>query len=126
MEVSAYDPFLAPGTVGHIRVEHDLTAALGMADFVTIHAPKTGGALIGAPEIARMKRGAVLVSAARGGQVDEVALVEALRSGQAAAVVDRPPSRYVSSILVSWSAAPVTGRSMNRWNSSTAVVVAGP
>ncbi len=82
MEVSAFDPLLAPGAEGDIRVEHDLTAALGAADFVTIHAPKTGGALIGAPEIARMKRGAVLVSAARGGQVDEEPLVEALRSGQ--------------------------------------------
>ena len=38
--------------------------------------------LIGAEEIARLKRGALVVNAARGGWLDEGALAEALRSGQ--------------------------------------------
>jgi D-3-phosphoglycerate dehydrogenase len=37
--------------------------------------------MVGAAQIARMPSGAVLVNAARGGMVDEAALVEALRSG---------------------------------------------
>jgi D-3-phosphoglycerate dehydrogenase len=56
------------------------------ADILSLHAPmlpETKG-MIGATELARMPRGAVLVNAARGALVDEAALVEALRSGQLA------------------------------------------
>lgn len=53
------------------------------ADIVTIHVPYSGEThhLIGAPEIAFMKRSAILIHAARGGVVDDAALVEALRNG---------------------------------------------
>jgi glyoxylate reductase len=54
------------------------------ADFVSVHlarTPETVG-LLGPAEIARMKPGAVLVNTARGGIVDEEALVAALRSGR--------------------------------------------
>ncbi len=64
-----------------------LEALLARADFVTIHvalAPETRG-LLGARELARMRRGAVLVNTARGGIVDEAALAAALASGQIAA-----------------------------------------
>ena len=40
--------------------------------------------MIGAPELAAMKRGALLVNLARGGMVDESALVDALQAGQLA------------------------------------------
>jgi phosphoglycerate dehydrogenase-like enzyme len=56
---------------------------LERADVVTLHVPllpATRG-LIGAGELARMKRGAVLIQASRGGVVDETALAEALRAG---------------------------------------------
>jgi len=57
---------------------------LPRADFVSIHIPKSRAdrAEIGREEIARMKRGAFLVNCARGGVVDESALLEALDSGQ--------------------------------------------
>lgn len=56
---------------------------LAEADIVSLHAPLTEATrgLIGAAEISRMPRGAILVNTARGGLVDEVALTEALRSG---------------------------------------------
>lgn len=60
-----------------------LDALLAAADVVSVHVPlvpATKG-LIGARELSLMKPGAILVQAARGGVVDEAALVDALRSG---------------------------------------------
>lgn len=60
-----------------------LAEVLSRAEIVTLHMPATPETrgLIGAAEIARMRQGAVLVNAARGGLVDEVALHAALVSG---------------------------------------------
>lgn len=61
-----------------------LDALLSEADIVSLHLPLTPGTdkLIDGDAIARMKPGAVLVNTARGGLVDESALVDALRSGR--------------------------------------------
>lgn len=58
-----------------------LEEALKKADFLTIHVPSLKGALIGKEELAKMKKGAILVNTARGGVIDEEALLEALDSG---------------------------------------------
>lgn len=73
----AYDPVTAPG---------DLTAILADADIVTLHLPYSVQArhLIGADQISRMKQGAYLVNASRGGLVDETAICAALDSGKLA------------------------------------------
>ena len=57
---------------------------LARADFISVHIPanEEGRAEIGAEEIARMKDGVMLVNCARGGVVDEAALLEALDSGK--------------------------------------------
>jgi D-3-phosphoglycerate dehydrogenase len=53
------------------------------SDFVTLHIPPDpAGPVIGAKEIAMMKDGAFLINCARGGVVDEKALLEALNSGK--------------------------------------------
>jgi len=61
----------------------ELDELLAECDVVTLHCPLTPQTvgLIGAPQLARMKPGALLINTARGGVVDEAALVAALRSG---------------------------------------------
>lgn len=59
---------------------------LGQSDFISLHLPYTAGNhhVIGASQIARMKRTAILVNASRGGLIDEPALIDALQSGRIA------------------------------------------
>jgi D-3-phosphoglycerate dehydrogenase len=62
----------------------DFRAALPRADFVTLHCPLQDDTrnLIGAAELALMKPSAYLINCARGGIVDEAALIEALNGGR--------------------------------------------
>ncbi|HKE19154.1 MAG TPA: phosphoglycerate dehydrogenase, partial [Kofleriaceae bacterium] len=99
MKVLAYDPFIGREAAARLGVELvDLDDLLSRADFITIHTPLTAETkgLIGAAALARMKRGALVVNAARGGLVDEEALVAALDSGHIAGAaldvfVEEPP-----------------------------------
>ncbi len=52
------------------------------SDFITLHVPAQKDYIIGRDEINQMKDGAAIINAARGGVIDEVALVEALDSGK--------------------------------------------
>lgn len=87
MAVRAYDPFLKNSgwPEGAAEPADDLEAGLGWADIVSVNVPKAGRPVIGAAEIAAMKPGAVLINTARGGVVEEAALVAALHSGHIAA-----------------------------------------
>ncbi|MCS7166871.1 MAG: phosphoglycerate dehydrogenase [Gemmatales bacterium] len=88
MKVLAYDPFLTAERAAQLGIEPapSLHALLPHCDIVTLHVPLTDQTrqLLGAREISLMKRGAYLINCARGGVVDETALVEALQSGQLA------------------------------------------
>jgi D-3-phosphoglycerate dehydrogenase len=99
MEIRAFDPLLTAGgwPEGAVAPAPDLTEGLAWADFVSVHAPKTGKPVIGAAELAAMKPSGILVNTARGGVVDEAALVASLRAGGIAAAgldvfEDEPPS----------------------------------
>jgi glycerate dehydrogenase len=78
------------------------TEVLGQSDIITLHLPLTPETrnLIGAAEFAAMARRPILINAARGGLVDEVALGAALRSGLIAgagfdvATVEPPPADH--------------------------------
>jgi len=67
----------------------DRATLLATSDVVSLHAPATPETyhLIDAKALAAMKRGAVLINAARGGMVDEAALAAALHAGHLAAAV---------------------------------------
>jgi D-3-phosphoglycerate dehydrogenase / 2-oxoglutarate reductase len=54
------------------------------ADFITLHVPSQKEPIIGKAEIEKMKKGVGIINAARGGVIDEVALVDALESGKVA------------------------------------------
>jgi D-3-phosphoglycerate dehydrogenase len=55
---------------------------LSTSDFITLHVPAQDDYVLGEVEFSKMKKGAAVVNAARGGVLDEVALVNALESGQ--------------------------------------------
>jgi phosphoglycerate dehydrogenase-like enzyme len=85
MQVWAVDRDPAAGTAGdtdRLFGPEDLTKVLAGSDYVVISVPHTRetDGLIGAPELAAMKEGAVLINVARGRIVDEEALIAALRA----------------------------------------------
>ncbi len=55
---------------------------LAKADYISLHVPSLGKALLGAEEMEKMKDGVILVNTARGGTIDENALLAALESGK--------------------------------------------
>ncbi len=122
MTVVAADPFVDAAEVeaaGHAHVA-DFHAALGDADYVTVHVPKAPGAgyLVGAPEIATMKPEAALLNLSRGGIIDEAALHAALVAGRLRGAAldvfeDEPPGSGnplfgLDSVIVSPHCAAIT------------------
>jgi (S)-sulfolactate dehydrogenase len=88
MSVAAFDPHLAPDDAAW-RPAHGAVASLTLdalvatSDVLSLHVPLTEATrdMIGPAAIARMRPGAILINAARGGVVDEAAVAAALRSG---------------------------------------------
>ncbi|GGF71670.1 D-2-hydroxyacid dehydrogenase [Wenyingzhuangia marina] len=94
MKVIAFDPFFdkvdldleffdgqkVSFTVNTVSKEE----VLKNADFITLHVPAQDGYVISTPEFKMMKNTAIIINAARGGVIDEVALIEALESGEIA------------------------------------------
>jgi glyoxylate reductase len=89
MEIAYHSRHPAPdGVVAELGAERlPLEELLARADVVSLHCPLTPETrhLIGEPQLAAMKRSAVLVNAARGPVVDEPALAQALAAGEIAA-----------------------------------------
>lgn len=85
MSVVAFDPYVPAERARELGIElaPTLDQVLRESDIVSLHLPLTAETrhLVNAARLARMKRGAYLVNAARGGLVDEAALVAALQSG---------------------------------------------
>jgi len=87
MTVLATDPFVAPDEIARRGARAvSLNELLAQCDIVSLHCPRDPSTLkmIDAGAYARMKRGVIFVSTARGGIHDEHALAQALASGQVA------------------------------------------
>ncbi|HTY16129.1 MAG TPA: phosphoglycerate dehydrogenase [Myxococcota bacterium] len=85
MRVVGYDPHLPGDVAGKLDVDLvPLDDLLTRADAITVHVPKTKETtgLLGAAAFAKCRRGVLVINAARGGIVDEKALLAALESGQ--------------------------------------------
>ncbi|CAN5749859.1 phosphoglycerate dehydrogenase [soil metagenome] len=93
MDVAGYDPYVGDDRFRSLRIRRLATLDEGLdeADIITVHTPLTEETegMIGRRELARLKSGAVAVNMARGGIIEEAALVVALESGQLrGAIVD--------------------------------------
>ena len=104
------DPPLAATHDGYVGLEDALAA-----DVVTLHVPLTASGphptvgLLGAPELARMPAGALLINAARGGVVDETAWQGAVAEGRLVAAVDcwrGEPAISREMLDAAWTATP--------------------
>ncbi len=88
MEVIANDPFTesAPITIEFFNGQRitipidtqDMDTLLKESDFITLHVPAQDAYVIGKNEIDKMKKGVGIVNAARGGVIDEIALINAI------------------------------------------------
>src|SRR5947209_7717240 len=90
MQVIAFDPYVAPEQAHKLDVTMlTMEEVLKQADFVTLHTSLTSGShgtrgLIGAHELHLLKPGARLINCARGGLIDEEALLNALNENRLA------------------------------------------
>jgi D-3-phosphoglycerate dehydrogenase len=87
MSVLAYDPFLSSEQAEKLGVRLvDLDTIYAESDYITVHVPKTKetAGLIGDAQIAKMKDGVRLINVARGGIIQEGALLAGLESGKVA------------------------------------------
>jgi len=109
-----------------------LKEALPGADYVLICAPETAETkhLIGAAEIAKMKRGARLINVARGSLLDETALVQALESGAlGGAALDVAATEPLPAESPLWKAPNLfltphtSGVSDRLWDRQTAILI---
>jgi D-3-phosphoglycerate dehydrogenase len=85
MNLIAFDPYANPSLAASANVEivDSLDELLEQADFLTLHTPliaSTKG-MIGDTELAKMKKTARILNVARGGMIDETALLSALEAG---------------------------------------------
>ncbi len=87
MSVVAYDPFITAEAASRLGIELvTLDELYRRSDFISVHTPLTAETrgLVGAEAMAAMKKGVRIVNCARGGIVDEDALLAALESGHVA------------------------------------------
>ncbi|HRG41051.1 MAG TPA: D-2-hydroxyacid dehydrogenase [Saprospiraceae bacterium] len=105
MNIVAYDPFVSEVTlhVGPRALEFQTTIQtesldklLATADYISLHIPSVGKAILSKEEFEKMKTGVFVINCSRGGTIDEDALIHALNSGKVAAagldVFDNEPT----------------------------------
>jgi len=132
MKVIAYDPFLSPERAVKLGVEKaELDDLLSRADLISLHTPVTEKTknILSADALAKTKKGVIVVNAARGGLVDEIALRAALDSGHVAAAgfdvfTIEPAKESVLFGAPNFVATPHLGASTNEAQENVALQVA--
>src|SRR5262249_49186920 len=130
MNVIGFDPLMTADRASALGIELcPLDAIWERADAITVHTPLTGETrgLVHAGMLARLKKGVLLVNAARGGIYDEAALLEGLGSGQIGGValdvfVEEPPPKdhpllAHERVVVTPTSAPPPARRRTGWPS---------
>jgi D-3-phosphoglycerate dehydrogenase len=134
MRVLVHDPFLNAERARSLDVEvAPFDDVIQRADVISAHVPLTDATknLVGAPQIARMKKGVLLLNVARGGVVDEAALMEALRSGQVAGAaldvfeIEPLPADHPFRSMPNVVLTPHLGASTSEAQHSVAIEIAG-
>ncbi len=88
MRVLAYDPYLAPSRAKAMQVEGaTLDEVLSQADYITVHMPLTDDTryMINEAAFGKMKKGVRIFNCARGGIIEEAALIAAVKAGKVGA-----------------------------------------
>jgi D-3-phosphoglycerate dehydrogenase len=134
MNVIAFDPYLVQSRARSLQVElaDDLPALLTRADFITVHMPLTAetNKILNAAALAQCKKGVRIVNCARGGLVDEAALLEALKSGQVAGAAldvyekEPPPDDFPLRSLPNVVLTPHLGASTSEAQESVGIEIA--
>ncbi len=100
MKVVVFDPFISKASVKEQPIEFmDLKSLLAVADFITVHTPLTPETkyLLNEETLKLCKKGVKLINCARGGIIEEKAMLAAIQSGQVSGVAldvfeKEPPS----------------------------------
>ncbi len=133
MRVIGYDPFITPETAAKLRIELvSLDELYVQADFITIHTPLTEETLglLGRTAFSRMKTGVRIINCARGGILDEQALLAALRNGSVAGaaldvfVTEPPPTSHPLLQLDNVICTPHLGAATDEAQINVAVAIA--
>jgi D-3-phosphoglycerate dehydrogenase len=128
MKVVAFDPFIEEANLeldffDGQKVSFDIKTitkedVLKQADFITLHVPAQNNYVIDEADFNQMKDGVIIANAARGGVVNEVALVKAIENGKVASaaldVFEKEPQPEVQLLMnASLSLTPHTGAATN-------------
>ncbi|MDX6712262.1 MAG: D-3-phosphoglycerate dehydrogenase / 2-oxoglutarate reductase [Blastocatellia bacterium] len=133
MKILAFDPFVAPDQARDLNIEiASLDEVFANADFLTVHTPLTSETrgIIGARAFSLMKPGVRVINCARGGLIDEAALVSAVKEGRVAgAAIDvfeqePPPADHPLLQLEQVIVTPHLGASTKEAQEGVAVTVA--
>lgn len=84
LQVESADIPVGPKANG-MKVKMDVVSMdemLSKADFISLHVPSTNRPILGEEEMAKMKEGVILINTARGGSIDEDALLQSIDSGK--------------------------------------------
>ncbi|HEX8845949.1 MAG TPA: phosphoglycerate dehydrogenase [Pyrinomonadaceae bacterium] len=133
MNIIAYDPFIAPDQARDLELElGTLDEVFARADFLTVHTPLTADTrgIINAQAFSKMKRGVRVINCARGGLVDERALLAAIKEGIVAGAAldvfeqEPPPTDHPLLALEEVIATPHLGASTTEAQEGVALTVA--